>query len=118
MQLLILFVIQITLQAFIDFVVKSNICFKTDPDAWRSLNEDGRQLLDPDELVIHRKLLPEDKDLQDEWNVAVRDPGKYVSLLVGQRSDDDIWEKMTKKIGMILDRGTATRRIFSWRIIR
>ena len=41
------------------------------------------------ELKLYRELMPEDGDRQDEWKAAIRDPGKYVSLLVGQMDDEE-----------------------------
>ena len=40
-------------------------------------------------MKLYRKLIPEDEDLQDEWGAAINDPGKYVSLLVGQVDDEE-----------------------------
>jgi hypothetical protein len=35
------------------------------------------------------ELIPDDEDLQDKWEAVIDDPGKYVSLLVGQMNDDE-----------------------------
>ena len=49
----------------------------------------GLALLTRRELDRYRELIPDDKDLQDEWEAAMDDPEKYVSLLVGQKNDDE-----------------------------
>ena len=49
----------------------------------------GLALLTRSELNRFGELIPEDKDLQDEWEAAMDDPEKYVSLLVGQKNDDE-----------------------------
>ena len=49
----------------------------------------GLGLLTRPELDRYRELIPDDKDLQDEWEAAIDDPEKYVSLLVGQMDDDE-----------------------------
>ena len=33
--------------------------------------------------------MPDKEDLQDKWFAAIDDPGKYVSLLVGQMDDEE-----------------------------
>ena len=50
---------------------------------------DGLALLKRSELDRYRELIPYNEDLQDEWEAAIDDPGKYVSLLVGQMDDDE-----------------------------
>jgi len=49
----------------------------------------GQGLLTRSELERYRKLIPGDKDCQDEWEAAIADPKKYVSLLVGQMDDEE-----------------------------
>ena len=49
----------------------------------------GLGLLTRPELDRYRELIPDDKDLQDKWEAAIDDPEKYVSLLVGQKNDDE-----------------------------
>ena len=49
----------------------------------------GFGLLTRPELDRYRELIPDDKDLQDEWEAAIDDPKKYVTLLVGQKNDDE-----------------------------
>jgi hypothetical protein len=41
------------------------------------------------ELDRYRELMPEEEDRQDEWFAVIEDPGKYVSLLVGQMDDEE-----------------------------
>jgi hypothetical protein len=40
-------------------------------------------------LRRYRDLIPDDEDLQNEWDAAVCDPEKYVSLLIGQKDDEE-----------------------------
>ena len=49
----------------------------------------GFGLLTRPELDRYRELVPDDKDLQDKWEAAIDDPEKYVTLLVGQKKDDE-----------------------------
>ena len=49
----------------------------------------GLVLLTRRELKRYRDRIPEDEDRQDEWEAAMDDPEKYVSLLVGQNNDDE-----------------------------
>ena len=49
----------------------------------------GFVLLTRRELDQYRDLIPDDEDLQDEWEAAVDDPEKYVSLLIGQKDDEE-----------------------------
>ncbi len=69
---------------------KLNKCFETDPDAWRAVNECGLQLLSLPNLARYRRFLPMEEDLHNEWEAAVKHPGKYVNLLVGLRNDEDL----------------------------
>jgi hypothetical protein len=47
------------------------------------------QLLSLLDLKRYRNEFPKAENLQDEWEVAVTNPPKYVSLLVGQQDDED-----------------------------
>ena len=49
----------------------------------------GLCLLTCPESDQYRELIPEDKDLQNEWEAAIDDPKKYVSLMVGQLDDEE-----------------------------
>ncbi len=79
--------LQITLHADIDCVVKSNKCFESGPDNWREVNDDGLKLLLLLDLKRYRNEFSKEENLQDEWEVAVSNPGKYVNLLVGQKKE-------------------------------
>ena len=48
----------------------------------------GFALLTRRELDRYRDLIPDNEDLQDEWEAAVDDPEKYVSILIGQKGDE------------------------------
>ena len=78
--------LQITLNAVIDCVVKSNKCFETDPDNWREVNDDGLQLLSLLELKHYRNEFPDEENLQDEWEGVVTNPGKYVNFWLDNRT--------------------------------
>ncbi len=81
--------LQITLQAVIDCVVKSNKCFETDPDNWREVNDNGLKLLSLLDLKCYRNEFPKEENSQDEWEAAMTNLGKYVYLLVGQQNNED-----------------------------
>ena len=68
---------------------KSYICHEADPDHWGGIQVAGLRLLKESELELYRELMPEDEDRQDEWEAVIKDPGKYVSLLVGQMDDEE-----------------------------
>ena len=68
---------------------KSYLCYETDPHVLGDIQLAGLVLLLRDELQRYRDLNPKEEDRQDEWDVAMDDPGKYVSLLVGQCNDED-----------------------------
>ena len=68
---------------------KSYECHEADPLVWLDIRLSGRALLPSRELERYRDLIPDDEDLQDKWEAAVDDPGKYVSLLIGQKDDEE-----------------------------
>ena len=70
---------------------KSYECHEADPHFWEGIRESGLVLLAKRELRRYRDLIPDDEDLQDEWHAAVDDPEKYVSLLIGQKNDEEKW---------------------------
>ena len=70
------------------------------------------------ELQQYRDLIPEDKDCQNKWEAAMDDPEKYVSLLVGQKNDDDSGQNQMRRTGTILLTGNGPRRIIFLRIMR
>jgi hypothetical protein len=82
--------LQSTLQAVINCIVKSNKCFETNPDAWRAINAIGLELLLLSNLEHYCRKFPDKEDSQEEWRTAVLHDGKYVNLLVGQKTDEDI----------------------------
>jgi hypothetical protein len=77
------------LQAVIGCVKKSYICHEADPHVWEGIRMAGLGILTRPELDCYRELSPDYEDLQDEWEAAIDDPKKYVTLLVGQKSDDE-----------------------------
>ena len=84
-------------KSVIDCIVKLNKCFEKDPDNWRDVNEAGLQLLLLLDLKHYRNKFPGEENLQDEWEAAVTNPGKYVNLLVGQRDDEDLRAEMNEE---------------------
>ena len=68
---------------------KSYYCHEADPLVWLDIRLSGRDLLPRRELERYRDLIPGDEDLQNEWDAVVGDPEKYVSLLIGQKGDDE-----------------------------
>ena len=73
----------------IDCVKKSYLCHEADPHVWGGIRLAGQGLLTRSELDRYRELVPDNEDLQDEWEAAIDDPGMYVSLLVGQMDDEE-----------------------------
>jgi len=57
----------------------------------------GWDLLSRHELQRYRDLIPEVEDCQKKWEVAMDDPEKYVSLLVGQKDDDEQQEELDEE---------------------
>ncbi len=53
------------------------------------VKKDGFKLLSHLDLERYRNKFPNECDLQDEWEDAVTNLGKYVNLLVGQQTDED-----------------------------
>ena len=70
-------------------MVKLYLCNEANPDVWRQVQLAGLELLTRCELEWYCELIPNEEDCQDEWDAAVDDPGKYVSLLVGQINDEE-----------------------------
>jgi hypothetical protein len=70
-------------------VKKSYLCHEADPDVWGGIQLAGLRLLRLSELDRYRELIPDKEDLQDEWEAAIEDPGKCVTLLVGQMDDEE-----------------------------
>ena len=68
---------------------KLYLCHEADPHVWEGIQVAGRGLLTRSELERYRELIPGDKDRQDEWEAAIANPKKYVSLLVGQMDDEE-----------------------------
>jgi hypothetical protein len=89
--------LQITLQAIINCMEKSNKCFETDPNAWRAVNECGLQLLLLPDLARYHCFPPMEEDLQNKWEAAVKHPGKYVKLLVRQCNNKDLRAERDKE---------------------
>ena len=77
------------MQAVVDCVRKSYVCHEAEPNYWEGIQTAGKALLTDVELALYRKLIPGDKDRQDEWYTVITDPPKYVSLLVGQQDDEE-----------------------------
>ena len=68
---------------------QSYICHEADPHVWGGISDSGLALLPKRELERYRDLIPDDEDLQDKWEAVVDDPLKYVSLVIGQKNDEE-----------------------------
>ncbi len=79
-----------TLQAIVDCVRKSYKCYQADPTDWEYVREIGLSLLLLDDLERYCIILPDKEDLQDKWEAVVNNGGKYVNLMVGLLTDNDI----------------------------
>ena len=49
----------------------------------------GLALLTSRELNQYCHLVPDNENLQDEWDAVVDDPAKYITLLIGQKDDEE-----------------------------
>ena len=49
----------------------------------------GLALLTSRDFEQYCDLIPDNEDLQDEWEAVVDDPAKYITLLVGQKDDEE-----------------------------
>ena len=67
---------------------KSYRCHEADPHIREGINMAGC-LLTCSELDRYHELIPDNQDCQVEWESAIDDPKKYVSLLVGKMDDDE-----------------------------
>ncbi len=79
-----------TLQAIVDCVCKSYRCYQSDPTGWEGVREIGLSLLLLDNLEHYCIIFPDEGDLQDEWEKVVTHGSKYVNLLVGLLTNNDI----------------------------
>ena len=68
---------------------KSYECHEADTHVWEDIRSSGLALLTERELRRYREFIPDDEDLQRKWDAAVEDPLKYVSLLIGQKNDEE-----------------------------
>jgi hypothetical protein len=75
----------------IDCVRKLYLCHEADPHVWEDIRVSCFALLTRRELDRYRDLIPDNEDLQDEWEAAVDDPEKYVYSLIGKKTDDEQW---------------------------
>ena len=57
----------------IDSVSKLYTCHEADPHMWYDIRMSGCALLASSDLDWYRDLVPDDKDLQDEWDAVVDD---------------------------------------------
>ena len=52
---------------------KSYLCHEADPQIWEDIRMSGLALLTRRELDRYHDLIPDDEDLQDEWEAAMGD---------------------------------------------
>ena len=79
-------------------MVKSYLCYKTNPDVWAQVQLARLELLMRCELEQYRELIPDKEDCQDKWDAALDDPVKYVTLLVGQCNNEEQRAALMKTI--------------------
>ncbi len=72
-------------------------CFETNQDEWRAVNRDGLKLLAEKDLKQYLKKFPNEEDIQEDWSAVIRLPGKYINLLVGQQTNEDIRKEMDEE---------------------
>ncbi len=63
------------------------------PNVWAESNEYGLELLAEKDLEQYQEKYPDEENMQDEWSAVIRLPCKYVKLLVGQKTDEDVREE-------------------------
>jgi hypothetical protein len=78
------------LQAIVDCVCKLYPCYQADPTGWEYVREIGLSLLLLDNLERYHIIFPDEEDLQDKWEAVVNNSGKYVNLVVGLLTNNDI----------------------------
>ena len=57
---------------------------------WMDVKTVGLKLLSHLDLERYRSKFPDEEDLQAEWEDAATNRGKYVNLLVGQQTEEDL----------------------------
>jgi hypothetical protein len=72
-----------------DSVCKSYTCNEADPHVWGDIRMSGRALLESRDLDWYRDLVPDNEDLQYEWDAVMGDPLKCITLLIGQKDDEE-----------------------------
>ena len=97
---------------------KLYLCHEADPCVWEDIRTSGFSLLTRRELDRYRDFIPDDKDLQDEWEAAMDDPEKYVSLLIGQKNMMNSGRNPMRRTITIRLSGNRQRRIFFLHIMR
>ncbi len=65
-------------------------CYQADPTDWGGVREIGLSLLSLDDLERYCIIFPDEGDLQDEWEEVVTNGSKYVNLLVGLLTNNNI----------------------------
>ncbi len=70
-------------------MVMAYLCHETKPDVWGQVQLAGLELLMCRGLEWYSEFIPDKEDSQDECVAGVDDPGKYVSVLVGQCNNEE-----------------------------
>ena len=73
----------------IDCVVKVCLFQETKLDVWGQVQLAGLELLTRCGLERYSEFIPDKEDCQDKCVAAVDDPGKYVTVLVGQCNNEE-----------------------------
>ena len=69
-------------------MVTAYLCHETKPDVWWQVQLARLELLTHCGLEWYSEFIPDEEDCQDECVAAVGDPGKYVTVLVGQCNNE------------------------------
>ena len=69
-------------------MVTAYLCHETKPDVWGQVQLAGLELLTRCGLEWYSEFFPDKEDRWDKCVATVDDPGKYVSVLVGQCNNE------------------------------
>jgi hypothetical protein len=78
------------LRAIVNCICKLYRCNQADPTGWEGVREISLSLLLLDNLERYHNIFPDKGDLQDNWEEVVTIGGKYLNLLVGLLTNNNI----------------------------
>ena len=82
------------------------------------MNSQGLKLLSERNLEHFCDQFPNKENIQEEWRAVITHEGKYVNLHVGQKSDEDVRERLTRRTIATMKSGSRSRRTTSWPTMR